>query len=279
MSERDPRKMDLDVPAIDAVFDNLTAGSIDAGDITTGTLSADRIAAGSISGAKLADGTISPVKIDYLDAGDITVGTLSAARIAARSITGSKLADGTITPVKISYLDADDIITGTLSANRISGGTIDASDISGVNITGVSITGSTMIAGGGNVRLDEDGVSLVASSGGYLSESSIEWSDGSYITSINHDLILHADSEIYTTQQFEAPVIRAAALYQNGRQVLDSNHSHGTYDSGFTYYEDAQVSHWDGAYGRDTSINGVNPHQHSVPNHRHNHRHYFTVSL
>ena len=156
--------------------------SITGGNITTGSVTSTQIAANTITAADIAASTITSTQI--------AAGTITASDIAASTITGAKIAAGTITGTNIQAgsISATEINVSSLSALSANLGTVTAGSLSGVT--------AVFGGGGGDVTLDEDGVTFANGTG---SPNRVKWDDGTYMQSSSDFASWVASSSISLT--------------------------------------------------------------------------------
>jgi hypothetical protein len=150
---------------------------VDSGNIDEGAVTADEIKAGSVVADKIAAGSITAAKIatDAVEADKIKANAVTAAKIAADAVEADKIKAGAVTATKLSVasLSAISADMGELTAGVIKMGTgtkdddldgfqIDADEIvgqeNGVDQVSLRASDGRIIAGGGAVVLDADGV-------------------------------------------------------------------------------------------------------------------------
>ena len=177
--------------------------NINGGNIQTNTITATQIAANTITAAEILAGTITATQIaaDTITAGQIAAGTITATEIAAGTITATQIAADTITAAQIAAgtITATELNVTTLSAITADMGTLTAGTVTGATIrtaasgariemNGSRIFGTNgtttqwealgsdgkLTAGGGDVILDSDGITLIA--GAFLStQNTLKW--------------------------------------------------------------------------------------------------------
>ncbi len=171
----------------------IAAGTITATQIAADTITAGQIAANTITSAEILAGTITAAQIaaGTITATEIAAGTITATQIAADTITAAQIAAGTITATELNVttLSAITADMGTLTAGTVTGATIRTAasgariEMNGSRIFGTNGTttqwealGSDgkLTAGGGDVILDSDGITLIA--GAFLStQNTLKW--------------------------------------------------------------------------------------------------------
>jgi len=164
--------------------DQIAANTITANEIAANTITATEIAAATITGNEIAAHTIAAGNIaaDTITAAEIAADTITANEIAADTITAGQIAASTITATElgISTLSAITANMGTLTAGEIRVGTgtpgvdftgfrIFSSYIGGYNAdvlqVGIRSSDGALVAGGGNLILNADGITLVQGTG------------------------------------------------------------------------------------------------------------------
>lgn len=154
--------------------ENLDALAVTADKIAANAITTVKIDALAVNASKIAASAIITEKLDALavTAAKIAAGAIESEKIAAAAVTAGKLAAGSVITEKLDALavTAEKIAASAVTSEKIYAGAvtaikIDVSQLSAISancgtLTSGTINGATIYAGGGNVVLDADGISI-----------------------------------------------------------------------------------------------------------------------